>query len=66
MRPYLVAHEQRPRGYREPENPTLQRHRHGPLPPNALSRVSQVEEPDEWGELAGLVRQWHAQQQPVA
>ena len=66
VRPYLVAHEQRVRSHRQPASPALQRHRHGPLPPNALSRVSQVEEPDEWGELAGLVRQWHAQQQPVA
>lgn len=63
VRPYLVAHEQRGR-VRLYEHRTPQRHS---LPlSNAHSQVSHVQEPGEWADLAGLVRQWHAQQQPVA
>lgn len=65
VRPYLVAHEQRGRAQRR-ERRTPQRHRHSQPPPNAPSQVSRAQEPGEWDDLAGLVRQWHAQQQPVA
>ena len=65
VRPYLVAHEQRGRVQLR-ERRTPQRHRHGPPPLKAPSQVSRAQEPGEWDDLAGLVRQWHAQQQPVA
>ncbi|GAA1463164.1 hypothetical protein NE857_03420 [Nocardiopsis exhalans] len=66
VRPYLVAHEQRARGHRQPERPAPQRHRHSPPPSNSPARVNKVQQPGEWDDLAVLVRQWHAQQQPVA
>ncbi|GAA1112432.1 hypothetical protein GCM10009603_35450 [Nocardiopsis exhalans] len=65
VRPYLVAHEQRGRT-RQPEPRAPHWPRQESPTPGAFSRVSQAQEPGEWDELAGLVRQWEALRQPVA
>ena len=61
VRPYLIQHEQRERCRTHSSKHALPQRSRVP-DPAAAPRGS--EEPDEWEELAGLVRQW-AQQRPA-
>jgi hypothetical protein len=64
VRPYLVAHEQRQRAMRQQRVPR-DSHQGEPVPRVPVQAAAPGAS-GEWDELAGLVRQWHAQRVPVA
>lgn len=64
VRPYLVAHEYRQRAERRRAAPH-DLHRGKPAP-SATVEAAASSASGEWGELAGLIRQWEAQRVPVA
>lgn len=64
VRPYLVAHEQRRLAQRHRAVPRAPRR--GGCATDASSQPKVGEPCGEWDELAVLVRQWEALQQPVA
>lgn len=64
VRPYLVAHEKRQRANLRRSSPSADVQRTSA--PYSCDQSTGSVIPGEWDELAGLIRQWHAQRTPVA